>query len=179
MGGGGWGESTFEHVREVMAIEQSHPPSHNIRKRKKKKETKEQKTENTSPQGQQGNKATSDNKRNFISKIEVLGRCPMFQNPGFIQTNKQTSKQANKQTAPSNVDRRGQLEGQHCPRHRKQFWLKVCFWNLQCFLSPRPQAQGRIPRPTPPLPGEARLRQRRPRPRPRPRLKQGGRQTLP
>ena len=51
-------------------MEHSHPPSHNIRKRKKK-ENKEQKTENTSPQGQQANKATSDNFRNFISNNEV------------------------------------------------------------------------------------------------------------
>ena len=82
-----------------VAREHSHPPSHNIRKRKKK-ENKEQKTENTSPQGQQGNKATSDNKRNFISKIEVLRRSPMFQNPGFIQTNKQANKLTNKLPRP-------------------------------------------------------------------------------
>ena len=108
-------ESTFDHVCIVMAIEHSHPPSHNIRKKENKEHMK---PENTSPQRQQGNKATSDNLRNFILKNEVLKTSPMFQNPGFIQTNKQTSKQANKQTAPSNVDRRRQLEGQHCPRHR-------------------------------------------------------------
>ena len=133
------------------------------------------KPENTSPQRQQGNKATSDNLRNFIFKNEVLKTSPMFQNPGFIQTNERANKLTSKLPRPMLIA----VEGNIVLGIDNNFGSRFVSGILNHFLSPRPQVQGRIPRPTPPLPGGARLRQRRPRLRPRPRLKQEGGQTLP
>ena len=100
----------------------------------------------------------------------------MFQNPGFIQTNKQANKLTSKLPRPMLIAV-GSSKGNIVLGIDNNFGSRFVSGILNHFLSPRPQAQGRIPRPTPPLPGEARLRQRRPRPRPR--LKQEGGQTLP
>ena len=98
----------------------------------------------------------------------------MFQNPGFIQTNKQANKLTNKLPRPMWIAV-GSSKGNIVLGIDNNFGSRFVSGILNHFLSPRPQAQGRIPRPTPP--GEARLRHRRPRPSPR--LKQGGGQTLP
>ena len=102
----------------------------------------------------------------------------MFQNPGFIQTNKPANKLTNKLPRPMLIAV-GSSKGNIVLDIKNNFGSILVSGILNHFLRPRPQAQGRIPRPTPPLPGEARLRQRRPRPRHRPRLKQEGGQTLP
>ncbi len=58
----------------------------------------------------------------------------MFQNPGFIQTNKQANKLTNKLPRP--------------------MWIAVGSSKGNIVLGIEPQAQGRIPRPTPPGPGK-------------------------
>ena len=90
----------------------------------------------------------------------------MFQNPGFIQTNKQANKLTSKLPRPMLIAV-GSSKGNIFLGIRTNFGSRFVSGILNHCLSHRPQAQGRIPRPTPPLPGEARLRQRRPRPRPR------------
>ena len=77
----------------------------------------------------------------------------MFQNPGFIQTNKQANKLTNKLPRPMWIAV-GSSKGNIVLGIDNNFGSRFVSGILNHFLSPRPQAQGRIPRPTPPSQGK-------------------------
>ena len=101
----------------------------------------------------------------------------MFQNPGFIQTNKQANKLTNKLPRPMWIAV-GSSKGNIVLGIDNNFGSRFVSGILNVSSAPGPRPRDAYLG-QPPLPGEARLRQRRPRPRPRPRLKQEGGQTLP
>ena len=73
----------------------------------------------------------------------------MFQNPGFIQTNKRSNKLTSKLPRPMLIAV-GSSKGNIVLGIDNNFGSRFVSGILNHFLRPRPQAQGRIPRPTPP-----------------------------